>query len=60
MTISRAIETLKADLISRHPYTREEVNTAIELGIEALQRLWWIRTRGYRNLTDLLPGETED
>jgi len=60
MKLEKAKELLQQDLDDPGCVDITDLNEAQRLGIEAMKRLFWIRTRGYRNLTELLPGETED
>lgn len=60
MKLDKAIEIGKDILRYCEPGDPPDEHDAIKLLTVAGERLSWIRTRGYHNLTDLLPGETEE
>jgi len=60
MTLTEAIEILTNERKDHHSFSTDIIGQAEQLLIEAGKRLSWIRTRGYQNLCDLLPGETEE
>jgi len=60
MKIQEAIKV--NEVLKKAPVLKNDprIVATLNLNIEALKRLEWIRAQGYRRLASPLPGETED
>ena len=60
MKIERAIEIKKLYLAHSDQYYHQDLDDAIQLGIEALKRIKSLRLTGKPDKYSILPGETEE
>ena len=60
ITISQAIEAIKADMKEGYLDEADDFVKAMRLGLEALKLVKTLRGRGWYIVKPLLPGETEE
>ncbi|KKM03471.1 hypothetical protein LCGC14_1774100 [marine sediment metagenome] len=60
MTIDEAIKITESLLDGTYDHRDENMEDALMLGIGALQRIEWYRSKYRGSINELLPGETEE